>query len=250
MFRKTTLLLAVPALLVTALAHGALDRTIEERLDLRPGDRVEVRVTGAPLHLQVSDDAAPRVQVRQKVRGADAAAAKATFAAYPLTVTRDGEVLKVQVESPRRSLARRHGFSQSMHLHLPATVEVLLHTAGGPIEVTGRHSGRLVAETSGGGITLDETTGEAQLKSGGGAIRVNAVYGRLQAHTSGGAIRVIYVAPEAELVDVMTQGGSIALGVHPAGNWDLHAEATGGGVTIRNLPFASSRLPASGSPVG
>jgi len=258
MFRISPLIIALPALLAPAFVHGAIDREIEERLSLRPGDRVEVHVTGAPIHLRVADQAEPRVRLSQQARTTDAAEAETAFAAHRLEVSREGDVVKVHVESPRRLFGRRNGLSQSLHLQLPAGVEVHLKTSGGTIQVAGRHTGRLVAETSGGGITLDETMGEAHLKTSGGSIQVNAVYGRLQAHTSGGSIRVTYVAPEANLVDVVSQGGSIALGVHPKGNWDLNAESTGGGVHLRDLPLraghstrhlVSGQLNKGGSPL-
>lgn len=241
MSRLTPLLIALPALLWPAFLQADIDREIEERLALNPGDRVEVTVTGTPIYLQVGDQTGGHVRLQQQARTADPAEAETLFGAHRLAVTREGAVVKVHVESPRRSFGRRPAVTQSLQLQLPADVAINLRTTGAPIHVTGRHHHKLVAQTSGGAITLDESTGEAHLKTSGGAIQVNAVHGRLQAHTSGGSIKVTYVAPEAELVNVETGGGSIAIGVHPRGNWDLNAESRGGGVQVRELPLMAGQ---------
>jgi len=73
----------------------------------------------------------------------------------------------------------------------------------------GEIDGRVRAETSGGGISLERSTGEAYIHTSGGGIRLGEIGGSLDAKTSGGSISVDGV------------------------NGDLKARSSGGGLQLR-----------------
>jgi DUF4097 and DUF4098 domain-containing protein YvlB len=103
---------------------------------------------------------------------------------------------------------------------------------------------RLSIETSGGGIKVSGTRGDARLETSGGGIDVRNVAGTLEAHTSGGGIRLRDLKGNVRVdtsgggiegasidgpVHAQSSGGSIELdGV----TGDIDAETSGGGIRL------------------
>jgi hypothetical protein len=83
---------------------------------------------------------------------------------------------------------------------------------------------RVDAHTSGGGVELRDTTGDASLRSSGGGITAKNVNGNVEARTSGGGIHVDTVRGD---VDADTSGGEVQL-LHIDGK--IRGNSSGGGV--------------------
>lgn len=135
------------------------------------------------------------------------------------------------------------GLSLKFEVEVPRRTDVLIHTSGGAITVSGIEGetdldtsggsiratdivGFVRADTSGGSIAVEQITGPANLDTSGGGIRAVAVQGDVVADTSGGSIKMEGVNGD---IDADTSGGSI--GIREAGG-RVHANTSGGGIHV------------------
>ena len=145
----------------------------------------------------------------------------------------------------------RRSVSISATITAPANVRLDLDTSGGSITVRGDRTASTAADTSGGSITVDGGRGDLTLDTSGGSIRVAQALSTLRAETSGGGIDVRYVGPSAKDVFLETSGGSIHVGVDRDARLDIDAGTSGGSVSVDGLDFTVTgrlrRTQATGS---
>lgn len=200
--RRGAALLLLAASILAAPAALA-DTTFEERLDLAPGgsfvldtDLGAVTVTGGSDDGVIVRVRAGRDDVREKLEW---------------TFRSDGSAAEVRVEKPasQRGLFGWFGRSErhdlTFEIQVPTETDVEIDTAGGAIQVRDV-VGRVVADTSGGGIVLASIEGDVDADTSGGGIRVEDVRGNARLDTSGGGIEAFRVTGS---VDADTSGGGI-----------------------------------------
>lgn len=115
-----------------------------------------------------------------------------------------------------------------------STSDAVLHTSGGSISL-GQVRGTVDANTSGGGIRIDRATANVVAKTSGGRISVNEVQGAIDASTSGGGIDVYISKQPTSDSRLSTGGGQIKVVLASSLQLDIRARASGGGVTMRGL---------------
>jgi DUF4097 and DUF4098 domain-containing protein YvlB len=140
----------------------------------------------------------------------------------------------------------RH-FSGQFSVMVPREMALVkLETDGGNVEATGV-SGRVEAESGGGGMRLDDIGGGANVDTGGGSIDIGTVSGDLALHTGGGPIQVrhangkviadtgggsVEIQSGAQGAVIETGGGSIEL--HQC-NGKVKVSTGGGGVELSDI---------------
>jgi len=111
---------------------------------------------------------------------------------------------------------------------------IKMSTSGGNV-IVNRSSGTTELETSGGNMQADDIVGPLRLETSGGSIDVRNADGQLHASTSGGNIRASLKQNQG--IDLSTSGGNIVVEVPRSVTGDVHAEASGGGVSC-DLEFS------------
>ena len=142
----------------------------------------------------------------------------------------------IKVEDLAANL-RAHTSGGSVKLR-GVTGNARVDTSGGSIEGD-TLAGTLEARTSGGSVRLDKVTGDLLAHTSGGSIRIDDAGGKVDASTSGGSVEVAFAKGNARGGQLETSGGGIRVGLDPAVNLDLEAEASSGKV-ISDLPIQVS----------
>ena len=123
--------------------------------------------------------------------------------------------------------SRPRRFSGEFTIEVPREMaSVKVETDGGSVDARGV-SGRLDAESGGGGIRIDDIGGGVSAETGGGAIDVGTTSGDLGLHTGGGSIVVRHANGK---VTAETGGGSIEI---QSGGQGAVIETGGGSITVR-----------------
>ena len=113
-------------------------------------------------------------------------------------------------------------------LTVPAGIRIDGHSSGGGITVLNT-SGLVTVSSSGGGISTADTTGELVLNSSGGGITVERSSGRVTVDSSGGGIDL--VDSRSDHVNASSSGGGVTLSfAEPPGV--VNASSSGGGVRV------------------
>ncbi len=122
---------------------------------------------------------------------------------------------------------RPRRFSGEFTIEVPREMaSVKVETDGGSVDARGV-SGRLDAESGGGGIRIDDIGGGVNAETGGGPIEVGTTSGDLGLHTGGGSIMVRHANGK---VVAETGGGSIEI---QSGAQGAVIETGGGSITVR-----------------
>jgi hypothetical protein len=214
------------ALAITASA--ATEENISRQLDVTPGGKLVVDVDFGTINVVPGADDKVVIEAYRKIDFRDEAKEKEYFAAAPVAISQDGNVVTVRTRGPKQKNWWNFGHSEMdgrYTIRVPKRFESDLHTAGGDVsasEVTGnltaktsggklgfKHlEGTLTANTSGGSIVLEECRGPIKIKTSGGDITVVGGTGTLDARTSGGRIDVRNFSGDTE---VKTSGGNLTL---------------------------------------
>jgi len=150
--------------------------------------------------------------------------ARHQFESYKISAYVKGDTAWIvgdwQGRHPRR-------FSGEFTIEVPREMAwVKVETDGGSVDATGV-SGRLDAESGGGGIRIDDIGGVVNAETGGGPIDVGTTSGDLGLHTGGGSIVVRHANGK---VIAETGGGSIEI---QSGTQGAIIETGGGNINVR-----------------
>jgi hypothetical protein len=229
---KTTMLtilrnlLLLFALVVTASA--ATEENISRQLDVTPGGKLVVDVDFGTINVTPGADDKVVIEAYRKIDFREEAKEKEYFAAAPVTISRDGNVVTVRAHSMKSKEFWSFGHSEMdgrYTIRVPRRFETDLHTEGGNVtasEITGNMTvktsggrlafkhleGTLTANTSGGSIEIEDCRGPIEIETSGGDITVADGTGTLDAKTSGGRIDVRNFSGDTE---VRTSGGNLSL---------------------------------------
>jgi hypothetical protein len=265
-------LLVLFALAVTA--WGATEENISRQLDVTPSGKLVVDVDFGTIDVTPGADDKVVIDAHRKIDFGDEGKEKEYFAAAPLAISQDGNVVTVRA---RRTEPK--GFSCVGHsemdgrytIRVPKRFETDLHTEGGDVtagEITGNATvktsggklafkhleGTLNGDTSGGPIEIQDCHGPIKIETSGGDITVADGTGTLDAKTSGGRIDVRNFSGDTEVrtsggnlsleritgkITGKTSGGSIRALIHDAVAGDVKLETSAGNIDL-SLPAAAT----------
>jgi hypothetical protein len=219
-------LLLLFALVVTASA--ATEENISRQLDVTPGGKLIVDVDFGTINVTAGADDKVVIEAYRKIDFGDEAKEKEYFAAAPIAISQDGNIVTVRAHYAKSKRFWSFGHSEMdarYTIRVPKRFETDLHTEGGDVtagEITGnvtvktsggklgfKHlEGTLTANTSGGSIAVEDCRGPIEIETSGGDIAVADGTGNLDAKTSGGRIDVRNFSGDTE---VRTSGGNLSL---------------------------------------
>ncbi len=251
----TTLVFMV--VIVSSGLYGAVD--LEKSFNVSPGGLLKVRAERSVISVDVH--ASPTVDVSISAPGWS----EEDFDRdYSVDVQQSGNEVIVHIQV-RRKISSWFSWGNRgilIDVQVPEVFNADLETSGGGISVAdlsgdvqsrtsggniriGHINGTVLGETSGGGIELAGSTRDARLSTSGGSISVGDVAGDLDAETSGGSIEAREVRGKAK---VSTSGGNIDL---DGAFGTVDARTSGGSVhaTLTRQPSGDCYLGTSGGNV-
>ena len=219
-------LLVLFTLAVTAAA--ATEENITRQLDVTPGGKLVVDVDFGTINVAAGTDDKVVIEAHRKIEFRNEAKEKEYFAAAPVVISRDGNVITVRARGPKQKDWWNFGHSEMdgrYTIRVPKRFDTDLRTEGGGVtagEITGNATvktsggklafkhleGTLDGDTSGGSIEVEDCRGPIKIETSGGDIAVADGTGTLEAKTSGGRIDVRNFSGDTE---VRTSGGSLSL---------------------------------------
>ena len=224
----TTLRNTLFVLLISLSASVASEENLSQQIEVTPGGRLIVDVDFGTIQVGAGADGRIALEAHRRVEFGDEIKEKEYFAAAPITVTKEGNVVTVRARRNESWTNWNFGHSRmdaSYTLHVPKKFDLDLRTSGGDIaavDVSGNlkaHTsggklefadleGTLTANTSGGSIKVEGCRCPTEIKTSGGDISVVNGTGVLHAQTSGGRIEVHNLSGDA---DLETSGGNLIL---------------------------------------
>ena len=219
-------LLVLFALVLTASA--ATEENVSRQLDVTPGGKLVVDVDFGTINVATGADDKVVIEAYRKIDFGEEAKEKEYFAAAPVAISQDGNIVTVRAHCTKSKQFWSSGPSAMdgrYTIRIPKRFETDLHTEGGDVtagEITGNMTvktgggklvfkhleGTLTADTSGGSIEVEDCRGPIRIETSGGDIVIAEGAGALDAKTSGGRIDVRNFSGDAE---VRTSGGNLSL---------------------------------------
>jgi hypothetical protein len=273
-------LLVLFALVVTASA--VTEENISRQFDVTPGGKLVVDVDFGTINVTGGADDKVVIEAFRKIDFGDEAKEKEYFAAAPVAISQDGNVVTVRAHHTKSKEFCSFGHSEMdgrYTIRLPKRFETDLHTEGGDVsagEIAGnaivktsggklvfKHlEGTLTANTSGGLIEVEDCRGPIGIETSGGDITVADGTGTLNAKTSGGRIDVRNFSGDTEVrtsggnlslqritgrIIGKTSGGSIRASIPDAVVGDVRLETSAGNIDVSLPATATVDIDASAS---
>lgn len=247
------------------LVQARIERVVEKSFPVSGAGTIRVETSGGAIRVMPAGDQVVRVKAKQRIKADSEAEADEVLKKLDLTIEQQGNDVRAVAKYERPSLGFNFGswppVQVDFEISVPAGFATDLHTSGGGITVgdlagkanlrtsggsitLGKMGGPVDARTSGGSITLAEARGPVELKTSGGNITAGRVAGPADLSTSGGGIKI--EAAEAQ-VRAHTSGGSIRAGINGALKEECSLSTSGGSVRVTVDKSAAFRLDASTS---
>ena len=247
------------------IAQAGIERVVEKSFPVTGAGVLFVETSGGGIRVVASSDPVVRVKAKQRIRAGSEAEADELLKRLELTLEQQGNdvraVAKYERRAPGFSFGSWRPVQVDFEISVPAGFATDLHTSGGGITVgdlagkanlrtsggsitLGKMGGAVDACTSGGSIKLSEARGPIELKTSGGNITAGRVAGSAELSTSGGSIKI--ESAEAQL-RAHTSGGSIRAGINGALKDECSLSTSGGSVRVSVDKSAAFRLDASTS---
>lgn len=264
----TSLRLLLTAGLVSAttlLAHAKIERVVEKTFPVSGNGVLRVETHGGGIRVTPAADGQIRVTATQRIKASTDAEADELLKKLELSFLPSGNDLQVVAKYAKKPLGFQWGswppVAVDIAVAVPAGYATQLTTSGGGITVgdlkgdaelrtsgggikLGKMGGKVDARTSGGAISLDAAQGPVELKTSGGGITVGRVEGRADLSTSGGSIKI---ETAKEMVRAHTSGGSIRAGIAGPIKEASTLSTSGGSVSVTLDKTAAFQLDASTS---
>jgi hypothetical protein len=234
-------LLVLFALAVTASA--ATEENISRQLDVTSGGKLVVDVDFGTINVTAGADDKIVIEAFRKIDFRDEAKEKEYFAAAPVAISQDGNVVTV-----RAHYAKSKGFWSFGHsemdgrytIRVPKRFETDLHTEGGDV-TAGEITGNVTVKTSGGKLVFKHLEGPLTARTNGGSINVADCRGSIQIETSGGDI---VIADGTGTLDAKTSGGRIDVRNFSG---DAEVRTSGGNLSLQRVAGKMTGKTSSGS---
>jgi DUF4097 and DUF4098 domain-containing protein YvlB len=233
-------------LLASCAALAATEEQINTNFNVTPGGALVVDVNFGSITVTTNAGNEVAVDVWRKITRNDKEDEEGFLRENPVTFEQDGNTVTVRCrnqEKKRWFSSGRHNRNEAKYtIRVPAQFNAKLDTSGGGITVsdlTGevkadtsggglkftRVHGPLNGDTSGGGIHVTDCEGEIKIDTSGGGIEVTGGGGSLKGDTSGGPVKVKDFRGDAK---VETSGGGISI-ENVTG--EIKGETSGGGIS-------------------
>ncbi len=219
--------------LTSCAAFAATEEHTNKTFQVASGGKLVVDVDFGSIDVFTNSSEAVSIQVWRKVTRSNAEKEQEYLLENPVTFVQEGNNVTIHARSKVKE--KFHWFGGSKN-HNEAKYT---------IEVPARFNAKL--NTSGGGITASNLTGEVKAETSGGALRFVRLHGPLDGDTSGGGIQVIdcdgpirintsgggiQVNGGAGSLNGGTSGGDVAVKIFKG---PVSVETSGGGITIENV---------------
>jgi DUF4097 and DUF4098 domain-containing protein YvlB len=214
--------------LVAGTARGATEEQINKKFSVKPGGTVIVDIDFGGIEVGTNTRSEVIVDVWRKVGRSSKSAEEQFLKDNPVKFSQDGDAVTISSKSKGKSgwsWTGRNSNEAKYKITVPANFCARLSTAGGGIEVDDL-TGEVKSHTSGGGLHFARLHGPLNGETSGGGIHVKDCEGKLQVNTSGGGIDV---AGGSGSLDGDTSGGSVNVKEF---HGPMHVETSGGGITI------------------
>ena len=140
---------------------------------------------------------------------------------YEIRIEKIGS--RIEATARKSGSVRWNNISISFVVYTPRDFDCELRTSGGSLKLYGVAGKKHELVTSGGSISIENSTGDLTAKTSGGSINISGFEGEVDAKTSGGGIR---------LEDVIG---------------DIRAATSGGGIKIKDVEGSLSAITSGGS---
>jgi hypothetical protein len=224
----------LPLLIWIALCSAALAAT-EEQLNrhfaVQSGGKLVVDIAVGSINVSTNATTEVVVDVWRKVTRKNKAAEDEFLKANPVEFNQDGSTVTIRCPNKGKSTWSWTGGNRTeakYTITVPAQFNAGLKTAGGGIDVNDL-TGEVRARTSGGGLHFARLHGPLDGETSGGGIRVADCNGELKISTSGGGIEV---SGGGGTLKGDTSGGSVSVKNFQG---PAHVGTSGGGITIENV---------------
>jgi hypothetical protein len=209
-------LASILLLLTSFTAAAATGEQIKTNFNAVSGGSLVVDVDFGSIDVATNSTNEVSVDVWRKVTRKDQAEEAQFLRDNPVQFTREGDTVTVHCRQKRGEHRWFHWGSNGNRIEGKFT-----------IRVPARFNASLIA--SGGAIAVSDLTGKVNADTSGGGLKFTRLHGPLVGDTSGGGIRVVDCEGE---IKIDTSGGGIELA---GGGGSLQGESSGGGVKVRNF---------------
>lgn len=239
---QTMKLTVIALTLFTYAAFAATEETLNKTFTATAGGTLVVDVQFGSIDVTTNSTDEIAVDVWRKVTRKNKAEEAEYLNDYPVEFVQDNNTLTVRCKKSNTknswSIWGNGNRNEAKYtLRVPAKFNTKLNTSGGGISVTDL-TGEVKAGTSGGGLKFARIHGPLNGNTSGGSIRVSDSEGEIQIGTSGGGIEV---AGGSGSLKGKTSGGSVTV---KAFSGPISVSTSGGGITIEN---ATSKVEGSTS---
>ena len=235
---------------------------IERRYDVKSGGNLTVLSEFGAIEIQTAAQEKVEVVVTKESKSKSVEAVKEILADFELAFEHEGSDVHIRgsFKQGRKHWQKQlNGLKINFLITVPQQYNIDLNTTSGGISVadlTGDArvrtsggslslrsiTGEVWGHTSGGSVEAVNVTGDVQVRTSGGNIRLGAIQGFISGRTSGGSIKVVDCNGGA---DVRTSGGSIWLG---GISKNVNARTSGGSIqaVMKTQPLSECSLRTSG----
>src|SRR6266853_5147516 len=177
--------------LVSGTARAATEEQINKKFSVKPGGTVVVDIDVGSIEVGTNATSEVVVDVWRKVGRSSKSAEEKFLKDNPVNFSQDGDTVTISLKSKRSSSSwlGRNSNEAKYKITVPANFNARLATAGGGIEVDDL-TGDVKSHTSGGGLHFARLHGPLNGDTSGGGIHVKDCEGKLKINTSGGGIDV------------------------------------------------------------
>jgi len=226
--------------LTSLTARGATEEQINKKFSVKAGGTIVVDVDFGSIEVRTNATSEVVVDVWRKVERSSKSADEKFLKDNPVNFSQGGDTVTINSKSKSRSnwsWTGRNSNEAKYTITVPAVFNAKLETAGGGIEVDDL-TGDVKSHTSGGGLHFARLRGSLNGDTSGGGIHLMGCEGKLKINTSGGGIEV---SGGSGSLDGDTSGGSVSVKKFSG---PMHVETSGGGITISG---ATGRIEGSTS---
>jgi hypothetical protein len=209
-------------------ARADTEEQINKKFTVKPGGTITVDFDFGSIEVTTNATREVVVDVWRKVGRSSKSAEEKFLKENPVNFSQDGDMVKISSRSKNKSSwswLGRNSNEAKYKITVPAQFNAKLETAGGGIDVDDL-TGDVKANTSGGGLRFARLRGPLNGETSGGGIHVIDCEGKLKIETSGGGIEV---AGGSGSLQGDTSGGSVSVKKF---HGPVHVETSGGGITI------------------
>jgi len=219
-------------LMVGSLAACAeTEEQINKRFAVQPGGKLVVDVDFGSIDVNTNATSEVIVDVLRKVSRRNKSDEEAFLSERPVTFSQDGDTVTIRSRRQKKGGESWRGSQRTegkYTITVPARFNAQLKTAGGGVAVNDL-TGEVNAGTSGGGLKFARLRGPLDGDTSGGGIRVADCEGALKVHTSGGGIEL---SGGSGTLDGGTSGGSVVVKNFRG---PARVETSGGDINVENI---------------